>query len=63
MQKCVRKETGHIFAVKTIKASNHNLKKDVKREIDVMRKLGKHNKLVQLHDAYQTPFEIAMVLE
>ena len=33
------------------------------REIEVMRTLGPHNKLVELLDAYQTPLEIVMVLE
>ena len=63
VKKCVQKETGHVYAVKTIKAANHNIRKDVKREIELMRKLDGHNKLVQLHEAYQTPFQIAMVLE
>ena len=32
------------------------------REIEVMRALG-NSKFVELWDAYQTPFEIVMVLE
>ena len=33
------------------------------REIEVMRALGPHSKFVELLDAYQTPFEIVLVLE
>ena len=33
------------------------------RETEVMRALGPHSKFVELWDAYQTPFEIVMVLE
>ena len=32
------------------------------RQIEVMRALGPHSKFVELLDAYQTPFEIVMVL-
>lgn len=33
------------------------------REIELMIKLGSHQKLVGLLDAYHTPFEIVMILE
>lgn len=57
------KTKGNIYAAKIIKTSNHNIRKTVLREIEIMRDLGPHNKLVELVDAYQTPFEIVMVLE
>jgi len=59
----MHKEKGSVYAAKIIKTSNHNIRKTVMREIEVMRGLGRHNKLVELLDAYQTPFEIVMVLE
>ncbi|XP_068670413.1 death-associated protein kinase 1-like isoform X1 [Montipora foliosa] len=63
VKKCIHKENGTIFAAKIIKTANHKIRKSVMREIEVMRALGKHSKLVELWDAYQTPFEIVMVLE
>lgn len=33
------------------------------KEIEVMKLLGDHKKLVGLLDAYHTPFEIVMILE
>ena len=63
VKKCIHKKKGDIYAAKIIKTSNHNIRKTVLREIEIMRDLGPHNKLVELVDAYQTPFEIVMVLE
>ena len=63
VKKCVHKENGNIFAAKIIKTSNSNIRKSVMQEIEMMRALGRHSKLVELFDAYQTPFEIVMVLE
>lgn len=63
VKKCIHKENGTIFAAKIIKTANHKIRKSVMREIEVMRALGQHSKLVELWDAYQTPFEIVMVLE
>lgn len=59
----MHKEKRIVYAAKIIKTSSHTIRKTVMREIEVMRALGPHNKLVELLDAYQTPFEIVMVLE
>lgn len=63
VKKCMHKEKRNVHAAKIIKTSSHTIRKTVMREIEVMRTLGPHNKLVELLDAYQTPFEIVMVLE
>ena len=63
VKKCVHKENGNIFAAKIIKTSNSNIRKSVMQEIEMMRAVGRHSKIVELFDAYQTPFEIVMVLE
>ena len=63
VKKCTHKEKRNVYAAKIIKTSSHTIRKTVMREIEVMRTLGQHNKLVELLDAYQTPFEIVMVLE
>ncbi|KAL9966790.1 hypothetical protein ACROYT_G024910 [Oculina patagonica] len=63
VKKCMHKTKGNVYAAKIIKTSNHNIRKTVLQEIEIMRELGPHNKLVELVDAYQTPFEIVMVLE
>lgn len=59
----MHKTKGNVYAAKIIKTSNNNIRKTVLQEIEIMRELGPHNKLVELVDAYQTPFEIVMVLE
>lgn len=59
----MHKTKGNVYAAKIIKTANHNIRKTVLREIEIMRSLGPHNKVVELVDAYQTPFEIVMVLE
>ena len=63
MKRCTHKTKRNNFAAKIIKTANNTVRKTVLREIEVMRALGTHNKLVELVDAYQTPFEIVMVLE
>jgi len=63
VKKCIHKTKGNVYAAKVIKTANHNIRKTVLREIEIMRSLGPHNKVVELVDAYQTPFEIVMVLE
>lgn len=63
VKRCIHKEKKNVYAAKIIKTSSHNIRKTVMREIEVMRVLGRHNKLVELLDAYQTPFEMVMVLE
>lgn len=63
VKKCIHKTKGNVYAAKIIKTANHNIRKTVLREIEIMRSLGPHNKVVELVDAYQTPFEIVMVLE
>ena len=63
VKKCSHKTKGNVYAAKIIKTANHNIRKTVLREIEIMRSLGPHNKVVELVDAYQTPFEIVMVLE
>jgi len=63
VKKCTHKTKGNVYAAKVIKTANHNIRKTVLREIEIMRSLGPHNKVVELVDAYQTPFEIVMVLE
>ena len=63
VKKCTHKTKKSIYAAKIIKTSNHTIRKTVLREIEIMRALGTHDKLVELVDAYQTPFEIVMVLE
>ncbi|XP_048579537.1 calcium-dependent protein kinase 21 isoform X2 [Nematostella vectensis] len=63
VKKCVDKATGQTYAAKVVTTSNSNLRKETMREIEVMRKLGSHKKLVGLIDAYHTPFEIVMILE
>ncbi|XP_022795945.1 calcium/calmodulin-dependent protein kinase type IV-like isoform X2 [Stylophora pistillata] len=63
VKRCTHKTKKKNYAAKIIKTANNTVRKTVLREIEVMRALGTHNKLVELVDAYQTPFEIVMVLE
>lgn len=63
VKRCTHKTKRNNYAAKIIKTANSTVRKTVLREIEVMRALGTHNKLVELVDAYQTPFEIVMVLE
>jgi len=63
VKRCIDKTTKQEFAAKIIKTSNSKLRKETMKEIELMKALGRHKKLVALLDAYHTPFEIVMILE
>ena len=52
LKKCMHKEKRNLYTAKIIKTSSHTIRKTVMREIEVMRTLAPHNKLVELLDAY-----------
>lgn len=62
VHRCRERATGNIFAAKFIPVS-HNMEKDlIKREIDIMNQLH-HQKLLNLHDAFEDDDEMVLIFE
>ncbi|KAH8269759.1 hypothetical protein KR018_000421 [Drosophila ironensis] len=62
VHRCRERSTGHIFAAKFIPVS-HSIEKDlIRREIDIMNQLH-HQKLINLHDAFEDDDEMVLILE
>ncbi|CAD7001755.1 unnamed protein product, partial [Ceratitis capitata] len=62
VHRCRERSTGNIFAAKFIPVS-HAIEKDlIRREIDVMNQLH-HQKLINLHDAFEDDDEMVLILE
>lgn len=62
VHRCRERRTGNIFAAKFIPVS-HAIEKDlIRREIDIMNQLH-HQKLINLHDAYEDDEEMVLVFE
>ncbi|XP_014665457.1 PREDICTED: twitchin-like isoform X3 [Priapulus caudatus] len=62
VHRCVERETGNGFAAKFINTSNPRDKRTIQNEIDIMNNLH-HPKLLHLHDAYEAPDEMCMIME
>ncbi|XP_037720926.1 twitchin isoform X30 [Drosophila subpulchrella] len=62
VHRCRERSTGNIFAAKFIPVS-HSVEKDlIRREIDIMNQLH-HQKLINLHDAFEDDDEMVLILE
>ncbi|KRF85408.1 twitchin isoform X27 [Drosophila virilis] len=62
VHRCRERSTGNIFAAKFIPVS-HAVEKDlIRREIDIMNQLH-HQKLINLHDAFEDDDEMVLILE
>ncbi|VEL12970.1 unnamed protein product [Protopolystoma xenopodis] len=62
VKRCRERETGLEFAIKLVPINSAEDKQIVMNEIRIMNRLY-HPRLIQLHDAFQTPQQIAMVVE
>lgn len=62
VHRCRERSTGNIFAAKFIPVS-HAVEKDlIRREIDIMNQLH-HQKLINLHDAFEDDDEMVLIIE
>lgn len=62
VHRCRERSTGHIYAAKFIPVSQAIEKDLVRREIDIMNQLH-HQKLINLHDAYEDDDEMVLIFE
>lgn len=62
MYRCVDKETGLRLAAKYIPVGRKEDRRNVEREVDIMRSL-QHPRLIQLYDAFDCGKIMCVVLE
>lgn len=62
VHRCREKKTGNIFAAKFIPVSHAIEKSLIRKEIDIMNQLH-HQKLINLHDAFEDEDEMVLVFE
>lgn len=62
VKKCERKSDKALFAIKIILFKDPKLLADIEREMAMMRKLN-HEKLVTLHESFESAGSIAMVMD
>lgn len=62
VHRCREKKSGKVFAAKFIPVSSPLEKSLIRKEIDIMNQLH-HNKLIQLHDAFEEDDEMVLIYE
>ena len=62
MHRAIERATGRNWAAKFVRCSVDSEKEIMKQEMEVMNNLH-HNKILQLHEAFDQPGEIVMILE
>jgi serine/threonine protein kinase len=62
VHRCREIKTGHVYAAKFIPISHAMEKALIRKEIDIMNHLH-HNKLINLHDAFEDEDEMVLIFE
>ncbi|ETN85520.1 kinase domain protein [Necator americanus] len=69
VRKVVKKATGEEFAAKFIKKRRYATSRrgvtraNIEREVSVLRTVGGHSNVIELHEVYETPSDVILVLE
>ena len=63
VRKCVEKATGKEYAVKIVEYSGPDLKESTLREIEIMRLIGGHPNIIDIHDTFESESFVFIVME
>jgi serine/threonine kinase 17 len=65
VRKCTHKETGVDYAAKFIRKRRRAMdqRQDILHEVAVLKIAADSARIVQLHEVYETPTEMALILE
>jgi serine/threonine kinase 17 len=65
VRKCTHKETGVEYAAKFIRKRRRAMdqRQDIMHEVAVLKIAADSARIVQLHEVYETPTEMALILE
>lgn len=63
VRKCIEKSSGKEYAVKIVEFSNDELKESTKREIEIMKLVGGHPNIIDIHDTFESDAFMFIVME
>lgn len=63
VRRCVEKSTGKEYAVKIVEYSGDELKESTLREIEIMRLIGGHPNIIDVHDTFESDSFVFIVME
>ncbi|CAF0962595.1 unnamed protein product [Brachionus calyciflorus] len=63
VRRCVEKSTGKEYAVKIVEYSGPELKEATLREIEIMRLIGGHPNIIDIHDTFESDSFVFIVME
>ena len=63
VRRCVEKSTGIEYAVKIVEYGSSEIKEQTKREIEIMRLIGGHPNIIDIHDTFESESFVFIVME
>jgi len=63
VRKCVEKASGKEYAVKIVEFSGPELQEATKREIEIMKLVGGHPNIIEIHDTFESETFMFIVME
>jgi phosphorylase kinase gamma subunit len=63
VRKCVEKSTGKEYAVKIVEYSGPELQESTQREIEIMRMIGGHSNIIDIHETFESDSFVFIVME
>ena len=63
VRKCVEKSTGKEYAVKIVEYSGPDVKESTLREIEIMKLIGGHPNIIEIHETFELDSIVFIVME
>ncbi len=63
VRKCVEKSTSKEYAVKIVEYSGPEVKESTLREIEIMKLIGGHPNIIEIHDTFESDSFVFIVME
>lgn len=63
VRKCVEKASGSEYAVKIVEYSGPDIKESTLREIEIMKLIGGHPNIIEIHDTFESDSFVFIVME
>jgi phosphorylase kinase gamma subunit len=63
VRKCIEKSSGKEYAVKIVEYSGPEVKESTLREIEIMKLIGGHPNIIEIHDTFESDSFVFIVME
>ncbi|RNA27174.1 phosphorylase b kinase gamma catalytic skeletal muscle heart isoform isoform X2 [Brachionus plicatilis] len=63
VRKCIEKSSGKEYAVKIVEYSGPELKESTLREIEIMKMIGGHPNIIEIHDTFESDSFVFIVMQ